>query len=494
MRLGSVGLCLVAALVLTVALGAGRLAAQGPKRPNIVLIIADDMAWHDAQPYGSKDVPTPHLARLAREGMVFDRAFQSTAMCAVTRHQLYTGLDPVRNGAYPQHSWSRPGVKSIFGYLKDLGYRVGLTGKTHVGPPQNFPWEFLGDPAGAEGGVNENLPLVDLKAVEAFIARDKVQPFFVVVASHNPHAPWNQGDASKFDAAKIRVPPYLADTPATREQLRHYYAEITALDAEVGEVLAILDRQGATKDTLVVFTSEQGNSVPFAKWTLYDPGVQTGLIVRWPGRVKAGTRTGALASYEDVAPTFIAAAGGQPPSDLDGRILTGVLTGKAASMRDYVYGIHTNLGIIGGEPYPIRAVRDARYTLIRNLTPDEPYKNVLNNTREGYRMLKDWQAAADGGDAWAAKRVAAYNRRPAVELFDREADPFNLVNLADDPALAGVRRRLEAELGRWMAQQGDTGLPREMEAFRYINPAIVRWINQRYPDSARNPDGTKIAR
>jgi uncharacterized sulfatase len=469
-------------------------AAEPPKRPNIVLVIGDDMSWHDSEPYGSKDVPTPNMARLAREGMTFDKAFQSTAMCAVTRHQLYTGLDPMRNGAYPQHSWSTPGVKSVFGYLKDAGYRVGLTGKTHVGPPENFPWEFLGDAAGAQGGVDENLPLVDLKAVEAFVARDKGQPFFVVVASHNPHAPWTQGDASKFDPAKIHVPPYLVDTPAMRTALVSYYAEITALDAELGEVMAILDRQGAAKDTLIVFTSEQGNSVPFAKWTLYDPGLKTDLIVRWPGHVKAGTRTDALAGYEDITPTFIAAAGATPPKTLDGRSLTPVLTGKAAGVRDYLYGIHTNLGIIGGEPYPIRSVRDGRYTLVRNLTPDEPYKNVINNTKAGYRVLKDWQAAADAGNAQAAARIAAYDKRPAVELFDREADPFDLVNRADDPALAGVRARLEAELDRWMAHQGDTGLPKEMEAFRHINPAIVRWINENYPDAARNPDGTKVNR
>ncbi len=279
-----------------------------------------------------------------------------------------------------------------------------------------------------------------------------------------------------------------------RENLRRYYAEITALDDELAEMLAILDRQGVAEDTLVLFTSEQGNSVPFAKWTLYDPGVHTEMIVRWPGRVAPGGRSKALVSYEDVTPTFIDAAGGRAPQTLDGRSFLPVLTGRVAAHRDYVFGIHTNLGIIGGEPYPMRSVRDERYTLIRNLMSADPFRNVLNNTREGNRVVKDWQAAAARGDAWATARLAAYDRRPAEEIYDRQADPYEMHNLAGDPRVAAEGRRLSAALDRWMAQQGDTGIPKEMEAFKHINPAIIRWINEHYPDAARNPDGTKVKR
>jgi uncharacterized sulfatase len=195
-------------------------------RPNIVLVIGDDMNWDDGSAYGGQ-VPTPNIERLAREGMQFQRAFQSTAMCAVTRHQLYTGLDPMRNGAYPQHSFARADVISIFGYLKELGYRVGLTGKTHVGPAAVFPWETVGE-APTDGGVGEGRPPIDLAKAEEFMTRDAGQPFFLVVASHNPHAPWTEGDPSLFDPAKIKVPPYLADTPAMRRQLAQYFGEMTS--------------------------------------------------------------------------------------------------------------------------------------------------------------------------------------------------------------------------------------------------------------------------
>jgi uncharacterized sulfatase len=460
-------------------------------RPNIVLIIGDDMSWDDGSVYGGQ-VPMPNVERLAREGIQFRRAFQSTAMCAVTRHQLYTGLDPIRNGAYPQHSFAYPNVTSVFGYLKALGYRVGITGKTHVGPPSVFPWETVGEVA-TDGGVSEDKPAVDFAASEAFMTRDSSQPFFIVIASHNPHAPWAEADPAILDPSKIRVPPYLADTPAMRSQLTQYFGEIAALDDEVGRVLAMLDRHGLSDNTLVLFTSEQGNAVPFAKWTLYDAGLHTQLVVRWPGHVAPGSKTDALVSYSDVAPTLIAAAGGAPSADLDGKSFLNVLAGKSARHREYVFGIHTNLGIIGGEPYPIRSVRNDRYKLIRNLMPAQDFRNVLNNTAQGKRVIDDWTAAARSGSSWAGQRLDAYNRRPAVELYDMEVDPFELKNLADDPRLAGVRKALEAELERWMTQQGDTGIAAEMAAFSRINPTVLAWINKNYPDAARNPDGSRIS-
>ena len=468
----------------------------GVRPPNVVLIIADDMSWHDSGAYGNRRVPTPNIDRLAREGMLFRRAFQSTAMCAVTRQQLYTGLDPMRSGAYPQHSWVRAGTMSVFHYLRSLGYRVGLTGKTHVGPAEAFPYEYLGDPEDprTQGTGDRDLPAVDLEAAEVFVARDARQPFFLVVASHNPHGPWTLGDATRFAPARIEVPAYLADTPGIREALARYYGEITVLDDEVGQVLAMLERQGVADRTMVVFTSEQGSSVPFAKWTLYDAGVRTQLIVRWPRRVAPGTTSEAMISYADVTPTLVEVAGGAPVGGLDGRSFMPVLSGASSMHRAFVYGIHTNFGIIGGEPYPIRSVRSDRYKLIRNLMPAATFRNALTNTQRSGGLMREWAAAARGGHRFAAERISSYAARPALELYDMRTDPFEMRNLAADPALADVRRALGDELDRWMAQQGDTGIAAELDAFSHINPAIIHWINENYPDAARTPDGAKIPR
>ena len=214
------------------------------ERPNIVIIIADDLTWRDVGAYGNSDVHTPNIDRLAEEGLLFTRAFTAAPMCSPSRMNLYTGLYPVRSGAYPNHSYVKGGVKSIFHYLRELGYRVGLTGKEHVAPRKAFPYEYLGD--------------MDFGRVRDFVQRNREQPFFLVVASHQPHVPWNKGNPGKYDPKKLKLPPYFVDTPATRRKLAEYYAEIEYLDGEVGRTMQILKGAGEADSTLVLFTTEQG--------------------------------------------------------------------------------------------------------------------------------------------------------------------------------------------------------------------------------------------
>ncbi|MHC4541943.1 MAG: sulfatase family protein, partial [Planctomycetota bacterium] len=281
--------------------------AAESKRPNIMIIIGDDMTCEDCEPYGSRQhrkaslagVRTPHMARLASEGMCFDAMFTTTAMCAPTRQQLYTGLYPVRNGAYPNHSKVYEGTRSLPHYLKALGYRVGLIGKTHFGPKESFPFEMLPAKGADEGASNT-------KAIAEFVSRDAAQPYCLIVASKQPHGPWNKGDISMYKADELTVPPYLVDCPRTREDLVKYYAEITYLDGQVGACMKVVDESGHAENTILIFTSEQGSSFPFgAKWTCYEMGLKTAFIVRWPAAVKAGTRNSAMTQYVDVTPTFL---------------------------------------------------------------------------------------------------------------------------------------------------------------------------------------------
>lgn len=445
-------------------------AAEG--RSNIVVVLADDQTWSDSGVYGNRDVPTPNIDRLAAAGMRFRQAFTSTAMCAPTRQQLYTGLYPVHSGAYPNHSIVAPGTRSIVHAFRDLGYRVGLTGKTHFGPVESFPFETVGT---KRDGF---LALVDLEAAEAFIARDGGQPFLLVVASNSPHEPWTEGDAAAFDPASLAVPPYLADTPATRAALVRYYAEISHFDGQLGAILDILERRDLATRTLVLYTSEQGASLPFGKWTLYDAGIRTALVVRWPGRVAPGSVSDAMVAYVDVLPTLVEAAGGTPP-EVDGRSFLGVLTGERKEHRRVVFGVHTNRGIIGGKDYPIRSVRTARYKLISNLLPEAEYANILT-TPQGGALLASWRAAATAGDERAQQRLDAYLRRPRWELYDLQQDPLELRNLADDPRSIEVRDDLARQLAAWMAEQGDGGLDTERQALEHMNPEILRLLDSRF--------------
>ena len=426
-------------------------ASAPSKAPNILLFIADDMSWHDIGCYGNSDVRTPNIDRLAGQGMRFTRAFTGTAMCAPMRQQMYTGLFPVRNGAYPNHSKTKPGTRSLPHYLKPLGYRVGLTGKWHIGPDENFPFERLGD----EDPMN-------FKAIRDFVNRDAAQPYCLVVCSHEPHGPWNKGDASRYPAAKLSLPPYFVDTPETRKALAAYYAEVEYADGQAGECMRIVEQGPRPGNSMFVFCSEQGSGVPHAKWTCYDAGLREGFLVRWPDRVRAGSQSGAMIQGVDFVPTVLEAAGGRPEeAGFDGRSYLAVLEGRRQTHHDAVFGVHTTRGIIEGSPcYPVRSIRTESHKLILNLNHPEPFRNVVTARGE---FWASWLEKA-GRDAAARKLVEGYQRRPEVEFYDVAADPYELDNLAGDPrqasAIAGLRRRLES----WMAAQGDQGVETEMQA------------------------------
>jgi len=433
-----------------------------PGAPNMLIIVADDLTWSDLGATGSPDAKTPNIDRLAREGMQLQGMFSPAPMCSPARHALYTGLYPVRSGGYPNHSQVQKGTHSLFTYLRDAGYRVGLLGKVHVHPKSSYPFERIGKDAD------------DLRAFERFVSKEPTRPWLVVFASHDPHAPWNRGPKGLYDPAKLTVPPYLHDTAVTRGALAAYFAEISQLDAQVGELLRILSATGQEQDTIVLFVSEQGSSFPFGgKWLLYDTGIRSAAFVRWPGKVRPGSKSKALMQYVDVAPTLLAAAGidtagidtGPPDADgqrgFDGRSFLEVLLGRSDHHRDYVFAVQTTVGMNDyKDPYPVRAARDDRYKLIRNLAPQNTFGtgDLLQSD-----VWLSWQLDAASRPALSA-RLESLSHRPAEELYDLQADPFELVNLAAHQDLTATRDRLRGELDAWMRQQGDRGLSTEMAA------------------------------
>ncbi|BCM93485.1 arylsulfatase [Abditibacteriota bacterium] len=440
-------------------------------KPNIVVMIADDLTYHDLGCWGNKDVKTPNLDRLAAQGMRLTSCYTPAPVCSPTRQALYTGLFPVKNGAYPNHAIVRPGVKSLPFYLKPLGYRVGLVGKTHFGPPANFPFEYPGQAANEAQTDNENEEkTLNFGAAEQFINRDKKQPYCLVVTPHEPHSPWNKGDASVYKPAQLKLAPYLVDTPLTRRALSRYYGEVTYLDQQVGQVMDFVDKSGQADNTLFLFVSEQGSSLPHGKWTLYDAGIRSATIARWPAKIKAGATSDALCQYVDFLPTFIEMAGGKPIANLDGRSILQLLTGESTKGRDFVYAEETSRGIIAGpEAYGIRAVADKRWKYILNLNPDAIFKNTEVNTP----LFASWVRKGQT-DAFAKEQAERYQHRPAVELYDLQNDPFELKNLAGQSEQKSNLTRLRAALDAWMKDQGDEGVKTEMEAKEHQGSGLVK--------------------
>lgn len=428
-------------------------------KPNIVFILADDLTFRDIGCYGSKNVKTPNIDAIANEGMKFMYCFQAAPMCSPTRHNIMTGLYPVKSGAYPQATFVKKGTRSIVHYLEEEGYRVGLTGKRHIAPIESFPFEYLG-----KNGTDPDIGLL-----KGFIARDKSQPFCAFVCFREPHTPWNLGDPSIYDPDKIELPPYLVDTKKTRETIINYYAEINHLDNSVGKIKDLLDQLGVADNTILIFTSEQGNAFPFAKWTCYDSGLQTAFLVKWPGRIKEASVSRAMIEYVDIVPTFIDIAGGKPDKNLDGRSFLPVLLGEKDKHKKFVYGLQTTRGISNGsEHYGIRTIRSEKYKYILNLHPDSKFKNNVTEQKnpDWTSFWLTWQEKAKT-DNNARELVNKFQSRPADELYDIVNDPYELNNLAMDKKYGPVMNKMKKMLLDWMDGQGDKGHQTEMEAFNH---------------------------
>ena len=422
-------------------------------RPNIVLFIADDLGVGDIQPYGNAVVRTPNLQSLAQESLQFTRAFAASPTCSPSRSSLYTGLYPFRSGAHANHTGVRDGTRSLVQYLTPLGYDVALAGKLHVGPREALPFELIHGTNRPEPGHDDDGDLwtdLTLGPVDGWLEkRSPDEPFLLIVADHSPHVHWPEHAA--YDPDGVDVPATHIDTPDYRASRARYYTDVSKMDRNVGTVLEMLQRRGLAENTLFVFTADQGPQWPFGKWGLYDAGVRTPLLVRWPGRVQPGTTTDALASLVDLLPTFVEAAGGAPPTAIDGRSLLPVLLGRASEHRDAVFASHTGDGQMNRSP--MRMLRTGRYKYILNLAPEILYTTHMDRVgREGY--WNSWREISFR-DEHAAAVLWRYHNRPAEELYDLQADPDEQHNLAGDPAQAERLAEMRAEMAEWRQQQGD---------------------------------------
>jgi len=431
-----------------------------PSRPNIILLIADDMAWDDCGAYGHKTVRTPNLDKLAREGMRFNRAFLTASSCSPSRSSMITGRYPHSTGAEQLHWPLAPNQVTFVELLKRAGYWTAAAGKWHLGEAVKDRFDLvkeanpagfrLANPAGpapkadASGasGAGEWLPTLR--------ARPKGKPFFLWLAAFDPHRNYEEGIIpNPHRLEDVVVPPYLADVPETRKDLALYYDEITRLDDNVGELLAELDRQGERDNTLVLFLSDNGRPFPRAKTTLYDSGIKAPWLVRWPKQVKSGSASNSLVSAVDLAPTFLALAGIKAESSFQGKSFLPILKTPKSVIRETVFAERHWHDFDDHA----RAVRSERYKYIRNYYPDipgtPPADAVRSLTFQAMRRLRDEGKLSQ-------PQLACFTKpRPEEELYDTEVDPHELRNLAGDPKHLTQLNQLRKALGEWQRSTGD---------------------------------------
>ncbi len=418
--------------------------ATDHNKPNFVVFISDDHSRLDSQPYGSTEVRTPNMAKLAADGMKFNRAFVASPSCGPSRTALLTGLWPARNGAEPNHKPKRPDVVSLPPVLHALGYQVAAIGKVgHNTFTKDHGFDVIEGPAQGLSDTSE--------VAKFFTDRDATKPLCLFVGTRHPHTPWSEDRA--YEPSKVAVPPTHVDTAGTREMRARYLTDVTKSDTLLGEVRE-LARKNISGETIFIYTADHGGAWPFSKWSLYDSGIRVPFIVEWPGHVKPNTNSDAMICWPDLLPTFIDLAGGLVPSGIDGKSFASVLKGSSTKHRDRIFATHSGDGDFN--VYPIRSVRTPDWKYIRNLHPEFQQHTHISRSEgpSGREYWTTWLAAAEN-DPNAAAIVRRYSVRPAEELYDLATDPFERNNLAADPKNAAQLTSMRTELDAWMKEQGD---------------------------------------
>ena len=444
------------------------------KPPNILLFTADDLHAESLGAFGNQQPGlTPNLDSFAKQAMVFHRAHVNAAICAPSRAIIATGLYGHRSGAMGFMP-TRDNVPNIVTTFQEAGYLAGILGKVgHSTPVPQMRWDYEFDRMELGNGRDPN---TYYRRCRTFLLRCRTEnrPFYFMVNSHDPHRPYCNPDkllagaalpSRVYQPSEVTVPGFLPDLPGVRQELAHYLNSTRRLDDTFGKVLKALDESGFADNTLVLFMSDNGIAVPFAKCNAWFHSSRTPLIVRWPGKVRPGTvDKHNFVSTVDIWPTLLAATNVRGPSELDGRSFLPLLLGRSQQGRDMVFTQIDKKA--GGDAVPMRCVQNSKYGYIYNAFSDG--KHRYRNNNEGRSMAAMQNAAAD--NASIAARIELFRYRVPEEFYDLKNDPDCLRNLIHDPELKEQIDTMRGHLRHWMVQTHDP----MAEAFAHrSNRAIV---------------------
>lgn len=454
---------------------AGCLIARGAPtdRPrNLVFITADDLNCDSVGAFGCR-VPdtTPHLDRLADEGIRFTHAHVQVANCMPSRNVMQSGLYPHNNRVEGFYQ-----VKADYPILPELlqqnGYFAAIKGKvSHSTPSSPYAWDMVLASPGGHEGERQAQSFHDLVAQAIAASKEQSKPFYLLLNSTDPHVPFYGLDqrgrpaddpnlpSRTYQPEEIVVPGFLPDLPEVRNELAHYFSSVRRLDDCVGEILRALDEADEAERTVVMFLSDHGMPFPFAKTCVYHHSTHTPWIVRWPGVTKPGSVDDRhMISAVDFTPTVLDLLGIDPPAGLLGRSFVPLLRGQEQDGRDMVFKDY-NENAAGGR-HPMRAVETRRYLYIFN--PWSNGRRTFQTATTGTVTFHVMQEKAKTDPAMAA-RVDFFLHRSREEFYDCEADPDCLHNLIASPDHRAEITRLRQALEDWMARTNDHAL----EAFRH---------------------------
>jgi len=440
------------------------------KRPNILLITADDMNWDAPGCFGGRTPEiTPNIDRLASEGMRFEHAHITIAVCQPSRSVLMTGRYPHRNGAEGFQPIDKS-VPTLQEQLHKVGYIQGILGKVkHLAPAEKFKWNMIEDYQ--DLGCGRNPELYYKYAGDFFRqAAGQKKPFFLMANSHDPHRPFHGSKQEQKKFAKglkdipapsrvykgeeIEIPGFLPDLPDVRKEIAQYYSSVRRCDDTVGAVLRALRESGQDENTLIMFLSDNGMALPFAKTNCYLHSTRTPWIAAWPGRIEPGVVDKQhFISGIDFMPTALDAAGVSAPDGMDGSSFLPVLHGKRQPERDKVFTQFHQTS--ARNRYPMRCVQTHRFGYIFN--PWSDGQRVFKNESQSGLTFNAMKAAAPK-DGSVAARVKLFQYRVIEEFYDFKNDPDGRNNLIDDPNYKEQIDKLRKELHDWMKKTGDSAL------------------------------------
>lgn len=428
--------------------------------PNILWLVAEDLGPELAC-YGTGQVITPNLDRLAARGMRFTRAYTTAPVCSASRSAFMTGMYQTTIGAHNHRShrddgYRLPaGVRLITDRMRESGYATAnlrqLPASVGFAGTGKTDWNFTTD-----GAPFKYDRWDDLKSH---------QPFFAQVNFQETHRPFHA--PPRANPAEVSIPPYYPDHPVTRHDWAQYLDSASELDRKVGLILGQLEADGRADTTLVVFMGDHGQAHVRGKQFCYEEGLHIPLIIAWPNGIpapagyRAGTVDNRLVEAIDLAPTFLDIAGRPKPEGMQGRILFGDRTDPA---REYAFGARDRCD---ETVFRFRTVRDSRHRYIRNFTSDQPFLQANEYKERSYpvwNLLKELDAK---GQLTPTQKVLTAAKMPPEELYDLEADPHEIRNLAtsDDPKQKATLERLRRVLARWIETTDDQG--------RFPEPAAV---------------------
>lgn len=430
----------------------GRPRSVEPRRPNILVLIADDISRDDFGCYGHPVIRTPHIDSLAADGVRFTNAILTTSSSSPSRASILTGRYPHNTGACELHSAIGAEQITVAGVLKAAGYYTAQAGKWHFGNSASTPaGPVQQDFDRTGGGSNDGGgPSGSERWVEYLRERPADKPFFMWFASHDAHRGWDDNRSlERYDPGKVVVPRFFVDDAPSREDFACYYYEVSRFDHFVGKVVAELRRQGVYDDTFIVILADNGRPFARAKTRLLPDGICTPFIVRYP----AGMRTKAevcnsLVSVIDLAPTLTDIAGVATPRTFQGRSFKSLLEHPGRKFRTYAFAEHNWHDFEACE----RMVCTDRYLLIENSRPRLNAQGATDIMKGG--SGRSLLAAYAAGRLDSLQADIFVTPRPPVELYDYSSDPQQTKNLAaEKPA---VLAELLGVLRRWQAETHDT--------------------------------------